>query len=161
MSLVIGQISYLPDTDLRPKRLEAARFQLNYLNKLLPNVKIISVCQSYNGDELPNDVEVVSFDTGIGPARARNVILARFYNSDYDWLLLVDDDTVWYEYYKYEEFLRDASNNEFKFRSIDAISAVEPEYHAYKKLNFQDKGNLTHYKFVPRDLGSGSATTLV
>lgn len=163
MSITIGQISYLPDNELRSKRLEEARFQLDYLNKLLPNTPIHRVCQNYEFNEVDTKGNYIytMFAQGIGPAKARNIILESFYRSDYDWLLLVDDDTVWYEYYKYEEFIRDVSNNEKKFEGVDAISAVEPEYHAYKKSNYQDRANLTHYKFIPRDLGSGSATTLI
>lgn len=150
----------MPDNELRSKRYEAAQFQLNYLRKLLPNTKIIRVCQNYTSETITNDCTNIIHDNGIGPAMARNEILSIFYNSDYDWLLLVDDDTVWYEYYSYKDFIHEIVSNDEKFAEIDAISAVEPEYHAYKKLNYEDRNNLTHYKFIPRDLGSGSATTI-
>lgn len=162
MSIVIGQISYLPNNELRTQRLEAARTQIKWLNKVLPNVKIISVCQNYNEDECDmQGVEYIRFENGIGAGKARNIILEKFYHSNYDWLLLCDDDTVAYPYYSYENFFQELSNNMDKFKEIDAISAVEPEYHPYKKLNFEDKGNLTHYKFEPRELNSGSATSFI
>ena len=96
MSIIIGQISYLPNNELRTKRFEAARTQIEWLHKVLPNVKILSVCQNYTQDEcdmLGSDV-YLSYDTPIGAGKARNKILEKFYNSDYDWLFLCDDDTM-------------------------------------------------------------------
>lgn len=159
MSILIGQVSYLPDNELRSKRLTASRTQIEWFNKILPNEKIISVCQNYAQDELPSNN--ISFENGIGAGAARNVILKEFYNSEYDWLLLCDDDTISYDYYRYEEFIHDIVNNPEKFKKVDAISAVEPEYYPFKKLNFEDKNNLTHYKFTPRVLNSGSATSII
>lgn len=163
MSIIIGQISYLPNNELRTKRFEAARTQIEWLHKVLPNVKILSVCQSYTQDEcdmLGSDM-YLSYDTPIGAGKARNKILEKFYNSDYDWLFLCDDDTILDDKYHYENFIEELSNNEKKFSGIDAVSAIEPEYHPYKKLNYEDKGNLTHFKFEPRELNSGSATSFI
>ena len=163
MSIMIGQISYLPNNELRTKRFEAARTQIEWLHKVLPNVKILSVCQSYTQDEcdmLGSDM-YLSYDTPIGAGKARNLILENFYNSDYDWLFLCDDDTILDDKYHYENFIEELSNNEKKFSGIDAVSAIEPEYHPYKKLNYEDKGNLTHFKFEPRELNSGSATSFI
>ena len=163
MSIMIGQISYLPNNELRTKRLEAARTQIEWLHKVLPNVKILSVCQNYTQDEydmLGSDM-YLSYDTPIGAGKARNKILEKFYNSDYDWLFLCDDDTILDDKYHYENFIEELSNNEKKFSGIDAVSAIEPEYHPYKKLNYEDKGNLTHFKFEPRELNSGSATSFI
>ena len=163
MSIMIGQISYLPNNELRTKRFEAARTQIEWLHKVLPNAKILSVCQSYTQDEcdmLGSDM-YLSYDTPIGAGRARNKILEKFYNSDYDWLFLCDDDTILDDKYHYENFIEELSNNEKKFSGIDAVSAIEPEYHPYKKLNYEDKGNLTHFKFEPRELNSGSATSFI
>ncbi len=163
MSVMIGQISYLPNNELRTKRFEAARTQIEWLHKVLPNTKIFSVCQSYTQDEcdmLGSDM-YLSYDTPIGAGRARNKILEKFYNSDYDWLFLCDDDTILDDKYHYENFIEELSNNEKKFSGIDAVSAIEPEYHPYKKLNYEDKGNLTHFKFEPRELNSWSATSFI
>ena len=163
MSIMIGQISYLPNNELRTKRFEAARTQIEWLHKVLPNVKITSVLQNYTDAEsdLIKSDDIISFSKPIGAGKARNLILEKFYNSDYDWLLLCDDDTILDDKYHYENFIEELSNNEKKFSGIDAISAIEPEYHPYKKLNYEDKGNLTHFKFEPRELNSGSATSFI
>src|SRR5574344_1894187 len=163
MSIIIGQISYLTDNELRTKRFEAARTQIEWLHKVLPNVKITSVLQNYTDAErdLIKSDNIIGFSNPIGAAKSRNLILEKFYNSDYDWLFLCDDDTILDNKYHYENFIEELSNNEKKFRGIDAVSAIEPEYHPYKKLNYEDKGNLTHFKFEPRELNSGSATSFI
>ena len=161
MSVVIGQISYLPSNELRAQRHEAARVQIDWFNKVLPNEKIIGVAQAYNESEYIDGVSYYKYEVPIGAGNAMNVILKEFYNSDYDWLLLCDDDTVAYDYYNYQGFIKDVVSHPDKFDGVDAISALEPEYHPYKKLNYQDKNNLTHYKFEPRELNSGSATSLI
>ena len=160
MSVLIGQISYLPNSDRRSQRLAASRIQLDWFKHILPNAQVVSVCQNYADAELPEN-KYIRYPNGIGPAKARNIILWDFYNSDYDWLLLCDDDTIAYDYYDYVSFINDIVENPDKFNGIDAVSALEPEYHPYKKLNYQDRNNLTHYKFEPRELNSGSATSLV
>lgn len=163
MSIMIGQISYLPNNELRTKRFEAARTQIEWLHKVLPNVKITSVLQNYTDAErdLIKSDNIIGFSNPIGAGKARNLILEKFYNSDYDWLFLCDDDTILDNKYHYENFIEELSNNEKKFSGIDAVSAIEPEYHPYKKLNYEDKGNLTHFKFEPRELNSGSATSFI
>lgn len=167
MSIYIGVISYLPNDIKRTKRLQASRTQIDWLHKLFTNEKIVVVAQNYNDSDYLDDplIEYIKYNEGIGPGRARNVILERFYNSDKDWLFICDDDTVAYSYYQYEEFFKEVSNDNGnavgKFSGIDAISAVEPEYTAYKKNNFDDKVNLTHYKFTPRELNCGSATSFM
>ena len=163
MSIMIGQVSYLPNNELRTKRLEAARFQIEWFDKILPNEKIMVVAQAYTKDELP-DVDkyaVFWFDEPLGAGNARNKILEIFYESDYDWLLLCDDDTVLYPYYSVDDFIKDIAFNVEKFEKIDAVSALEPEYYPYKKLNYEDKNNLEYYKFEPRVLNSGSATSII
>ncbi len=161
MSILIGQISYLPPNELRTKRLQVARFQIEWFNKILPNTKIISVAQRYDSRDYMNGVKYFEYENGIGAGAARNIILKEFYNSDYDWLLLCDDDTIIDDKYNPEYFIKELVNNREKFKDVHAISALEPEYHPYKLLNFKDKGNLTHYKFEPRELNSGSATSFI
>lgn len=161
MSVLIGQVSYAPNNELRTKRLEAAHYQIEWLHKLLPNVDIISVAQAYNESDYVDNVIYRKYPEPIGAGKARNIILEEFYHSDYDWLFLWDDDTVLLDRYECFEFIHDIFENEEKFKNVDAVSALEPEYYPYKKLNYQDKGNLTHYKFEPRVLNSGSATSII
>lgn len=163
MSVMIGVISYLPDDSKRTKRLQASRTQIEWLHKLFSDEKIIVIAQNYNEDDYLDDtlIDYVRYDSGIGAGKARNIILEKFYNSDYDWLFICDDDTILDNKYSYQNFIYDIVNNPDKFKGIDAVSTIEPEYQPYKKLNFEDKANLTHYKFTPRELNCGSAISIM
>lgn len=161
MSILIGQISYLPRNELRTQRLQAAHMQIAFMHTMLPLAQIISVAQAYDEADYHNLAQYYKHEQPIGAGAARNEILKYFYNSDYDWLLLCDDDTILDNKYNVKEFICDIANNESKFKELDAISALEPEYHPYKKLNYKDQANLTHYKFEPRELNSGSATSII
>ena len=160
---MIGVVSYLPnDIKLRHQRLVASQFQFEWLHKLFSDEKINVVAQNYMENERDkNYVNYICFDSGIGAGKARNVILEMFYKSNEDWLLLCDDDTIIDDKYNYQYFIKDIFSHPEKFETIDAVSAIEPEYHPYKKLNYEDKANLTHYKFEPRELNSGSATSII
>ena len=161
MSILIGQISYLPRNELRSQRLQAAHTQIAFMHTMLPLANIISVAQAYDDSDYHSLAQYYKHEQPIGAGAARNEILKYFYESDYDWLLLCDDDTIFYPYYGYENFINDIANHENKFKEVDAVSALEPEYHPYKKLNYKDQANLTHYKFEPRELNSGSATSIL
>lgn len=131
------------------------------MHTMLPLANIISVAQAYDDSDYHSLAQYYKHEQPIGAGAARNEILKYFYESDYDWLLLCDDDTILDNKYNVKEFICDIANNESKFKEIDAVSALEPEYHPYKKLNYKDQANLTHYKFEPRELNSGSATSII
>lgn len=164
MSMMIGIISYMPnDEKLRAKRLKAAYAQIDWLEWLFPSSSFIVMAQNYLESDYLDDERVIYMkkDKPIGAGEARNLILKLFYNTDYDWVFLLDDDTVTFPYYQYEDFIHDVANNPDKFKGIDGISAMEPEYVPFKKLNYSDPLNLTHYKFEPRELKSGSSMSIM
>lgn len=164
MSLMVGVISYMPSNkELHRRRIEAAHKQLKWLHSLYPTDMIYVVSQNYDAEDfiLRDFITYISYEQGIGAARARNRILELFYTSDYDFLLLCDDDTVAYPYYQYEDFMRDIRDNPAKFQGIDAVSAVEPEYHGFKESNYKDVAVRNFYKFTPREINSGSATSFI
>lgn len=165
-SLMVGIVSYLPnELSLRQKRTAAVKFQDEWLNKILPLNRRVVVAQNYGPDEVNHvgvNLEYIRSEP-LGAGEARNVILREFYHTEYDWLLLLDDDTIIDEKYSPENFINEIMKCSHKFdeTNINAISALEPEYHPYKKQNYEDKNNLDYYKFIPRELNSGSATSLI
>ena len=162
MSCMIGQVSYLPEVkEIRKARKAAAWEQIEWFREILPSSPITCVAQNYHEGDCVKGVSYIRLKNPVGPGAARNYILKDFYESDYDWLLLCDDDTTAYDRYSYKGFIKDLVNHPMKFEGVDAVSAVEPEYHPYKKLNFADKNTTTHYKFEPRELNSGSATSFI
>lgn len=159
--MMIGVVSYLPNDDIvRPRRIEAQKSQIPYLCGLWEGAKPVIVAQNYKEEDYAElgklgSVEYLKYSQGIGPSNARNVLLEKFYASDEDWLLMCDDDSISYPYYQSAEFLKDVHENPKKFLGVDAFMAIEPNYHPFKQRVFEDKANLTHYKFTPRELNSG------
>lgn len=159
MSLMIGIVSYLPDTSVRSKRVKAVTKQVEWLHSIYPNECIHIVAQNYTDDDYLVDpyVEYIKYSEGIGASNARNIILEMFYESGADWLLMCDDDSICYPYYSYEAFMRHIVEDPEYFKGVDAVIPIEPEYYPFKKQVAEDSQNLTHYKFSPRYNNSGAA----
>ena len=139
MSIVFGVISYLPDNNIRDKRLKAHYIQMEWLSRVLPNIPTVRVYQNWREDKIPNaptanDI-VKTFNVGIGPSRARNIILEYFYASNFDWLMLCDDDSYLYDYYEPEMFLEEISETD-KFNYLGIIVPLNPRVTPFKKANY-------------------------
>ena len=131
--MIIGIISYLPmDKNVRQKRLEAHHKQLQLLSQL--NCKMFIVAQNYTDEDYckNNNIKYFKFDKGIGPSKARNILLDYFYNSDEDWMLMCDDDRYFYDYYDIFTFFNELQTNPYKFMQLDYIRS-----HMATKLPFK------------------------
>lgn len=164
--LKIGIISYLPDDEkLRGKRKAAMRKQTSWINSIFTNPVVEVVTQNYAEEDIKEleqyATTIYQFDSPIGVAGSRNVILEHFWNSDYDHLVLIDDDTLLYPYYQIQNFFEELNSNPMKFKEIDSCVPVDPSVTGFKKPIFNDEKNLTHYKFVKRNLGSDAAFFIV
>lgn len=147
--LMIGVISYLPkDEVLRQKRLKARHKQAEWLHELFPNKTVNVVAQCYQQDELLDYENNIVYEQGIGPARARNVLLKMFYESDYDHILFLDDDIAFYDYYNPLEFLNDLDTNPDKYSYFDTILSNMPQFVPFKKQMYKDPMTKTHFKFT-------------
>ena len=146
----IGVISYLPENDL--KRRQARNQQHEWLKSIFPNHEIVIVAQKYKVTDYIDDnkIKYISFEQGIGPSRARNIILKEFYDSQEDFLLLLDDDCILYDYYDGIELLKELDEQPAKFKGIDNIVCNNPRYLPFKKENYKDKNVLKYWKFVKR-----------
>lgn len=140
MSIVFGVISYLPDNNIRDKRLKAHYTQMEWLSRVLPNIPTVRVYQNWREDKIPNaptaDDIVKMFNVGIGPSRARNIILEYFYASNFDWLMLCDDDSYLYNHYEPEMFLEEISETD-KFNYLGIIVPLNPRVTPFKKANYE------------------------
>ena len=98
--MIFGITSYLPeDEHLRCKRLKGHRKQLEFFREVLPDVPIYVVAQNYKDTDYTIDdkIHYLVFESGIGPANARNELLKLFYNSNEDFMYMLDDDIVFYD----------------------------------------------------------------
>lgn len=176
MSLMFGVISYLPkdggfilddetnnqnkqkNMKLRECRKAYHFKQLNWLeNALQADVHKVGVYQNWDEDDYNEKIQSLNhkwvYAEGIGPSRARNVILKYFYESNHDWLMLCDDDAEFYNYYSPDVFLRELHKTD-KFNDLGMILPHQPTVAPFKKTNYNliTKAN---YVFVKAPLQIG------
>lgn len=159
---IIGIISYLPsELELRSKRIKVHVKQCLRLNDLYPEFDVVQIDQGYE----PADVDTFNsvlvngnrsvkhemYDK-LGTSKARNVLLNMFYNSSYEYMLLMDDDTLIYPYYNASMFFDDLLN--FKDRSeIGMIRPLVPLMKPFKRDNYKEKDVIYNYWILGSSLG--------
>lgn len=97
---VFGVISYFPDNDsdyhIETRRERSRRFRelLFKLEELWPDVDIMIIAQNWQDFELPNIKNtIIAYHYGkLGILGARRELRKRFLASDYDYLIMLDDD---------------------------------------------------------------------
>lgn len=168
MSLCIGRISYLPDDQrLRDIRFKAQEKSLSSLLEVKPEgVPISIVSQNWPQKvNLPEEKQMKEHAMQqridyppIGPAAARNVLLKQFYASDYDYMMIMDDDASLYNYYGVDGFLAqlNKASNDFIESNIHCIKAIEPVYTPFKKTNEQLPMR-DYFMFCQAPMGNGGA----
>lgn len=148
---LIGIISYLPDDiGTRSIRLTTHIKQLKSLNDMFPTTDVLVMYQNYSPMEIDqckqtanSELHLFQFESHgkLGANPARNRILKTFFNSEYDYLMLMDDDTVLYPYYDVKNFLNDLEcfNNRGQ---IGMIRPVVPFMSPFKAGNYKDRGTI-------------------
>lgn len=152
---LIGIISYLPqDVKLRSTRVKTHIKQLNQINTLYPDADVLQISQQYTIEEaetcrkvLNNDRREVSADMygKLGANGARNTILRQFYNSEYKFLMLLDDDSSLYPYYDAKNFMNDLCSYKYPDQ-LGLIRPLIPTMTPFKKQNYKIKNVVeTHW----------------
>ena len=94
MKFCIGIVSYLPDK-IRDYRIKLISNLLNSCSKIFPGIDIIIVAQNYK-DFIPtsnNRIILLNFKDKLGIHGARKTLREYFINSNYDYLITLDDDS--------------------------------------------------------------------
>ena len=98
------------------------------------NFKIIVLAQEYQPEDYVDGIEYIHSDVFLRPCAARNVLLEHFYNSDEDYAVFEDNDTVLKddEWGTSNAFIRDMRNiTQSHFDQIDFVSGINPAIQAY------------------------------
>lgn len=91
MKICIGIISYFPDDNKREIRIERAKKVIEDCNKLF-NLPIIIVAQNWKGVMLYDDnLHIHRYDK-LGITGARKELRKLFLDSEYDYMIMLDDD---------------------------------------------------------------------
>jgi hypothetical protein len=98
------------------------------------NLKVTVLAQEYDQEDYQPDVEYVHSDTFLRPCGARNVLMERFYNSDDDFAIFADNDTVLVDATRgapnaFIEEMRNLPENWSE--QIDFVAGVNPAIQAY------------------------------
>lgn len=91
MKICIGIISYFPDGDKRNVRIDRANKVIEDCNKLF-NLPIIIIAQNWHDVECKRDnVQLFKYDK-LGITGARKKLREIFLDSEYDYMIMLDDD---------------------------------------------------------------------
>ena len=100
---VFGIISYFPDPDtdyhafVRKQRSNRCTQLLLQLDELFPEVDIFIIAQNWQEYELPkisNNITIFDNCAKLGILTARKTLRQKFLESDYDYLIMLDDDAI-------------------------------------------------------------------
>ena len=98
MKFCIGIVSYLPkDAENRKLRLDRLERLLAQIDNFWPCIDILIIAQNwkdFNPIKRSNSIIKVSFENGIGIMAARNALRDSFLRSNYDYIIMFDDDAI-------------------------------------------------------------------
>lgn len=169
-TVLVGIISYLPDdSETRRKRIAAHQKQMKCLNDLFPSLDVFQMNQNYCPCEsdackaaLSNEVRRVTFEEHgkLGISNARNRLLKEFYSSDYEFMMLMDDDTLVYPYYDSCKFFDDLCSWSGK-EDVAMIRPLVPSMVPFKKTNYSQRSVVEQYWILNSSLGINPAGMIV
>lgn len=160
--IYIGIISYLPsDVSTRSKRIQSHAKEMKRLNELYPDVDIVEINQHYE----PSDIKffdrigcngkrnyIHNMSGKLGISGARNFLLKQFYESDKDFIMLMDDDTMIYPYYDSSRFLKDLYDN-VSPRSVGIIRPLNPVIQPFKLENYKRRDEIHDFWVLNTSMG--------
>lgn len=129
-------ISYFgKDEELRTKRKEYHQKQIDWLFQQNPDIKIKILSQFYKDNEYIKHDQIEYEDTSelLLPAPARNILLKQFYNSDHDYCIFLDNDSILYPYYDSGNLIKNFNENFNKFDKVDMFLPIDPRKVPFRK----------------------------
>jgi len=97
---VFGIISYFPDRDteyhafVRKQRSNRCTELLLQLNKMFPDIDVMVIAQNWQDYKPPFNITVFDYSSKLGILTARKTLRQKFLESDYDYMIMLDDDAV-------------------------------------------------------------------
>lgn len=160
--ILVGIISYLPDDlEVRDKRLTTHIKQLENIDSTFDNMDFLTIYQNYSELEIQqceariiNKSNTSTYQThkALGANPARNIILKEFYSSDYEFLMLMDDDTVFYPYYDVKYLFSDLLAYRNK-TNIGMIRPCVPFMSPFKESNYKDRSTIEQCWILRSSMG--------
>lgn len=151
-NFIVGCISHLPDSlDNIQERCEIHALQLRWLESLGLDFDFYQVEGAWGktaNEICQTNLNTHHLTTGSNPPGFnRNLLLEVLYNSDYDWLVCMDDDRRYYPMFNADAIFRDLGTEEFVNLAKRGclILSVDPMVAPFKKTNFAFQNRETHW----------------
>ena len=140
-------ISYYPnDPVIRAHRKEAHLKQIKSIKAASPFARIYIVAQNYKEEDYLDDPQITYYKhEPLGAMRARNTALNYFYNSNYDFCILSDDDTVVIPDFSAKAFIDELEFNSEKFKNVDIIWGRDMYHRPFQIEEVQQMEELKNY----------------
>lgn len=128
-------VSYLgADPSLIAKRLSIHNRQIEWFKSLDLQIKVFD--QNYEDSFRSPGVEYFGYSGAVLKQwKVRNIFLKEFYNSDEDYCIIADNDSILYDHFDGKEFIRAFIQNgkEFSNYGIDAIVPIDAAKSPFNK----------------------------
>ena len=127
--------------DQYQKRLGYHNTQVEYfLNK---GLKVVILAQDYNSKDFleHNDIRYIlgPEDRILRPGEARNILLKDFYESDVDFAIFADNDSILYDHCDGEHFVENINKNWEKYSHVDMAMPINPRNEPFNKRYREEK----------------------
>lgn len=161
--MFVGIISFLPIGEGRQKRLSFIKKQYEWLRSIFKDKTFNIVAMNYEEDDYIRDRNINYIKSQpLKPSSARNILLEKFYSSNEDYMLIMDDDIMLYDYYDANSLLLEIDSEPKKFFMIDMIVGNNPIYLPFKKQNWVDRDNIRKYwKFKQAPFNNGLPLAII
>ena len=130
MNGVIYIISYFGNNDKEFRKKVHKKQLLFWLKEKNYNIKILAM--EYNKSDYINNnrIEYIKLKEHITQSKARNILLKEFYNSNYDFCIFMDNDSILRINYSDMNI----ENYEDTFKYIDIFFPINPRVCGYKNI---------------------------
>ena len=137
-------ISYYPeDIELKKARKAAHLKQIQSIKATTPYAKIYIIAQNYAEEDYIEDPQIVYYKyEPLGAMKARNTALKHFYDSNYDFCILSDDDTVLIPDMSAKHFAEELEFNTEAFKDVDIIWSRDMYHMPFQRNEIK---NITTY----------------
>ena len=96
IKICIGMISYLPDNNMRQKRIDSMQDLFKKLDELFKDIPVMIITQNWKDYCPKTKLKLIREDheKGLGIIKARINLREKFINSEFDYMIMLDDDAI-------------------------------------------------------------------
>lgn len=143
--ITVNIISYLGSPEVRDKRWEMQVKQLDWLLDIdfIESINVLAMEWTPEEIEKYKDViNIIEMDK-MPQGNARNFLLAKFYNSNYDWGLFLDNDAVLYDHMSGADYFQELCEvPQEALKDVDVIIPIDPRQEPFTADYLRNKDSV-------------------